>query len=204
MNVDVFSLCGGFKSLRRRCGASSPRSDRSRRCSPESRLAAPSARTRWCTAACSAPETSTASGSGCASSSTPDTSETPCRSSSSPERTETQWDFIYRDEGLRGNITNWGVKSASYLYLQKNYFTFGATNWETLFTTHFGNEPADREDKKRRDWASVESSVFVRTNMSFRPCEDIFRKSRHFYEKVRPFWKSKDVLNSEEEVRSLF
>lgn len=26
-------------------------------------------------------------------------------------------------------------------------FTFGATNWDTLFTTHFGREPADREDE---------------------------------------------------------
>lgn len=33
-------------------------------------------------------------------------------------------------------------------------FTFGATNWETLFTTHFGKEPADR-DKGTESQAEV-------------------------------------------------
>lgn len=32
--------------------------------------------------------------------------------------------------------------------MEEEDFTFGATNWETLLTTHLGNDPVDpREDK---------------------------------------------------------
>lgn len=51
-------------------------------------------------------------------------------------RGQRRWDIVWR-----------GTETKS-VQEDDQVFTLGATNWETLFTTHFGNEPAETEDSR--------------------------------------------------------